>query len=168
MPEDHRDYRVMELSIYCRNKPNLASGTETVKEGDIIGIRTPLGYIGKSEAAQYLWLLVEGLDYSDMLAFKNVFAEGIFPNEIFYEKRQYCIPLKRLKEVAPFIDLNRVRDKNDEYQPFLSIDPDWPFYRLGTEGHSIHGLMRLPTGVIARPPLDVHGLVFNKKTMRFI
>jgi len=168
MPPDHRDYHVMEVAIYCRDRPNLLSGAETVKEGDIIAIRNPLGYIGKSEAAKLLWLLVEGLDFSDMVDFNNVFTEGIFPDEIRYEKRQYCIPLKRLKEAAPFIDLNRVRDRNDKYQPFLSVDPDWPFYRLGTEGHSIHGLMHLPTGLVARPPLDVHGLVFNKKTMRFI
>ena len=167
MPEDHRDYSVLEVAIYIRDLPNTVGG-ERVKEGDIIAIREPLGYIGKSEAAQFLWLLIEGLDISDMFHFKDSFTEGDGQDAPRYEKRQYCIPLKRLKEVAPFVDLNRVRDGGDKYQPFLPVDLDVPYYRFGTESHSIHGLMHLPAGLIARPPLDVHGLVFNKKTTRFV
>jgi len=168
MPPDHRDYRAMEVCILGRDLPNLPSGHERAKEGDF-GIREPLGYIGTKEASHRLWLLIEGLDLSDMLELKNIFIEGVGPDAPVYEKHQYCIPLKRLKEVAPFVDLARVRDPNDKYQPFLPVDLDVPHYRFGTEAHGVpDGLPRLPTGLIARPPLDVHGLVFNKKTMRYL
>jgi len=87
---------------------------------------------------------------------------------VIHEKRRYCIPLDRLKVVAPWLDLARVRDVSQRYQPFIPIDPEWPFHRFGTEARDQHGFQRFPANVVARPPLNVHGLVFDKATMRYI
>jgi len=168
MPEDHRDYSMREVAVLVHDYPNTHQN-ERAREGDIIEIRKPIGQIGRLEAAHILWLLIEGLDTGEMAKLKERFFEGPDTEASpVYEKRRFCIPFDRLKQVVPSIDVNRIRDRADKYQPFLPVDLDWPYYRFATEGYNVHGWQYLPAGIIARPPLDVHGLVFDKKATRYL
>jgi len=157
MPETFRDFAVVEVAILVTDHLSLPSGHERAVEGDIIAIRKPRRVMGTKTRSRYLWLLLEGLDWNPMSILDRSNIEPIplddipNPDEIPYDKRRYCIPLDRLKVVAPFLDLARVRDVADKYQPFLNVDED-------TGDH-------LPS---SRTPFSVHGLVYDKAFQRFL
>ena len=102
--------------------------------------------VGLKEAKRYLWLRIEGLDTR---AEYDVLAESIYePDEegTRYDKRQYCIPLAKIKELDSSFDLDKARDTDDLYQPYLVVDGDT--YEF----------------VTSELPFQVSGLVFNKET----
>jgi len=155
MPETFRDFPVMQALILVQSHNPLPSGHERAEEGDIISLRRPLGSMRRAQTRRYLWLLIEGLAYNEMSILDRTNTEPLDDEPptvaIQYDKRRYSIPLDRLKVVAPFLDLVRVRDTTDAYQPFLNIDED--------------------TGEIfpsPRPPLSVHGLVYDKALQEFL
>jgi len=153
-----RDFSPRDVCISIRAHQPLASGTERTMQGDIIAVRRPGIGLGMVTMSRFLYLLVEGLDAHEMWPLKMMNTEPLdtvdsaVPNAdmIIYEKRRYCIPLHRLKGVAPFLDLDRVRDHNDIYQPFLNVDEDNGFY------------------LTSRRPLNIHGLVYDKALQRYL
>ena len=66
---------------------------------------------------------------------------------VIFDKRRYCIPFKRL---PAFVDLARVRDPGDLYQPFVGVSTDTTEF------------------LWTLAPLRVEGLVFDKETMRYL
>ena len=151
------NYPVMEIAINIENHAP-AGENERSLEGDIIAVRKPLEYIGDKETKTFVWLLVEGLEENEMSRLDEVLYEpfsidGTFSdeNKVKYDKRRFCIPLERLKQVFPDFDIAKARDKNVIYQPFLPVDED--------------NLSRLPLKV---KPLSVHGLVFDKVFGKYI
>ncbi len=125
-------------------------GGERVKEGDIVYVRRVTELVGISPVAArtQLWLLFSGLNNDSMW----LLGDSIRTNDVRYDKRRYSIPLDRLPN-SP--SLARIRDPADAYQPFLSIDED----NL-TGGH-------IPF-LTYSAPIDVHGLVYDKQTTRFL
>jgi len=152
MPESFRDYPVVEAAILVRGSVPLASGHERAQEGDIGLVRRPFAFIGRGERSRLLWLRLEGLDWNEIGILNIVNAEPL--NDLdgsVYDKRRYHIPLDRLKQIARFRDLARVRDINDVYQPFMNIDEE--------------------TGEVLPSPrasFSVHGLVFDKALQDFL
>lgn len=144
MGQTNPAYPIFEIAISCEHGGTHSGGLKERKTvGDIIAIRKPGIGIGLKEMSGYLWLRIEGLEENDM-------ARLIDPIEGF-DKRRYCIPFDRLKAIIPSLDINRAKDLNDKYQPFLSVDHDPPYRFIGTTR-----------------PLNIHGLIFDKQTGRFI
>lgn len=154
MPETYKEYPILEIAISTRSRSPLASGSELIQEGDIVAIRRPYHTIGTLEGKDFLWLRIYGEDIYDM----GIFVKGV---EIIdaegdpvahYDNRRYSIPLERLKEIFPALDLDRARDLNDDYQPFIPIDEDNYRYIEGA----------------ARAEYPLYGLVLDKQTMKFL
>ena len=147
MPQTFREYPIREVFLCSDNHRNLASGAERMKEGDIINVRSPHGSCGFGSMARGLWLLIEGPDTSVMDRLKDInTTETDDVGGVIYDKRRYSIPFNRLPD---FIDLARVRDPGDIYQPFVGVATDTTEF-----------LMPLP-------PLRVEGLVFDKVTGQY-
>ena len=157
MPVTYKDYAPREVAILVKGHLPLPSGSERAMEGDIVTIRSPHNGIGTGERSNFLWLRIEGLDRNDMDRLKDPNAEPLDEEGEFiephtkYDKRRFCIPLERLKKVAPWLDLVRVRCEVDNYQPFIQVDEE--------TGNYIGGIRR---------PLSVHGLVYDKAKQRFL
>ena len=150
MPHTFKSYSTWEVALAVESQnPNPPPGGERVQEGDIVGVRKPHFGIGPGEVRRYLWLQVHGLDDNEM----SVLNQSVMEGDIVHDKRRYCIPLDRLTG----IDLGRVRDVNDAYQPFLPVDQD---HVDDVEG-------RMDYLDVGLTPLDVHGLVFDKATRKF-
>ncbi len=150
MPGTYKKYPIMELTICLEPHKNLASGHERCQEGDIINVRTPKIGTGLGVPKTHLKILVEGLEVSGFDRLKEPIASGMDDNDDIikpiFDKRRYCIPLDRLN-----LDLNRARDKNDVYQPYILTDTDEPYVFLDSS-----------------KVFSVYGLVFDKLKGRFI
>jgi len=191
MPETFKDFSPREICIALTGRVD--DNFEHVKEGDIVTVRKPLSYIGRNENNRHLWLLVDGRDSSFMDSLNRNLTEPLDPADAttevqIFEKRRYCIPLDRLKVLALFIDLNRLRDRDDQYQPMIPLEQrsvsenierkmaaGVNFLRMGVEGLSDEGKgsesgtsRRPPSGVIGEKPLDIHGLIYDKGTMDYL
>ena len=150
------NYPVMEIAINTENHaPN--GENERSLEGDIIAVRKPLDYIGTKEANTFLWLLVEGLEENEIARLNEIFyepfsADGSFSdeNKVKYDKRRFCIPLERLKQIVPTFDEIKARDRNLVYQPFLPVDEDTGYF------------------ITKAKPLNVHGLIFDKQLGKYL
>ena len=116
------------------------------KVGDIIAVREPGVGIGRKETHEYLWLTVRG-KWSDIHALTKPWAE----NGVKYEKRRFCIPLDRLKEVYPDFDKNRALDLSDFYQPFNPTDKET-------------GLFLFKNNKV----FDIKGLVYDKEKGKYL
>lgn len=149
----------MEVAVSVKTKTDNTEGYPRIQEGDIVEIRELRGGIGTEESKEFLWLLVEGLDSDEMGQWKEPWEsfDSGFDREhpMQYKlkrnvsKRRYCIPLDRLPS---WIDPSRVRDTDDEYQPFHVLSPN--NYKWD-EGAS-------------HEPLWVEGLVFDRSRQRFL
>lgn len=149
MGQTDRKYPTMQIAISVEDCAPIGD-TERKQLGDIIAVRAPSDGIGKLEAATYLWLNIKGLE-------ENEFADLVKPifnaaGSIVYDKRRFCIPLERLQRAAAFLDITRAVDTTDIYQPFLNVDGDFPYLFFPRQ----------------YSPLDVHGLVFDKDTGRYL
>ncbi|PIQ23120.1 hypothetical protein COW64_25825 [bacterium (Candidatus Blackallbacteria) CG18_big_fil_WC_8_21_14_2_50_49_26] len=146
MPQTFRRYGVWEVALSARDEPN--NGVhERVQAGDIIAIRRQLGYVGRKERSSVVWILLTGLDDSDMYPLIHPVEEG---NDVFFDKRRYCIPLTRLKQAFPSLDMARITDRQDAYQPFCLLDEDTGYM------------------LTMHPPFHVQGLVYDKSMARWI
>ncbi len=123
---------------------------ERVKEGDIVYVRRPGLGLSPLMTRMNLWLRIDGLDNYAMFALGASIRTA---DDNRYDKRRYCIPLARLPG-SP--DLSRIRDITDAYQPFMPIDED------NLSGGNVAFLR------IYHAPYDVHGLVYDKQTTRFL
>jgi len=150
MSDTNPIYPPVEVAISTVNSTDLAAH-ERKKEGDIMAVRLVGEWIGvgTKEISQRLWLRVEGLEHYESMHLIDLNHDPDPDGEIF-EKRRYCIPLDRLKEVYPALDIARVRDTADAYQPFLTLDGD--NYTFLTEEN----------------PLEVSGLVLDKYTGEYL
>jgi len=150
MPQTYRAYRIWEVALAVQGFSPLATGMERAQEGDIIRVRYEIQGIGFKEMSEFLWVRVQGKDDADMEILWRMYTVAI--DELSFdrfEKRQYSISFDRLKVAYPALDLVRVRDIADIYQPFLSVEEDTGRY--------------IETSKV--PPLDINGLVFDKKRM---
>ena len=144
MGQTNPNYTVFEIAISCEYGGVHTNGLKERKTvGDIIAVRRPNTAIGRLEMSGYIWLRVEGLEENEMARLKDP-IDG-------HDKRRYCIPLDRLLAIAPAFNISRAKDLNDKYQPFLGVDEEPP-YRF----------------IYGHRPLNVHGLIFDKQTGRYI
>ena len=156
-------YPLRELGIALLSKRALAGEGERSQEGDIISCRhTDTGGLGLKTAHRYLWFCVEGLrDWEfDRLTQRLTEPPGL-PSEDdnpTFDKRRYCVPLVRLKGVAPFLDLARLRDPLDNYQPFRPVDQD---------DDNVRSHFTFFPGS-ARAPLRIEGLIYDKAMGAFL
>ena len=117
MPQTFRDRGTYQIAILVQDYPDNQE-SERAKEGDIVGIRRDdAPAVGLKENSNLLWMRIDGEDSSFIGRLADLNKEGV--NR--FDKRQYCIPLKRIKEIYPWVDLNRIRDPNDIYQPFMEV-----------------------------------------------
>jgi NADPH-dependent ferric siderophore reductase len=95
-------------------------GPGRAQEGDVIGIRDPKPSIGTKEGTHFLWLLIDEsrLPTGDLVQ--------IEPGQ---PKYRYNISLGDLKMRNPQIDLARLRDPDDWYQPFRDTDRQTGLHR---------------------------------------
>jgi hypothetical protein len=151
MPSTYRDHNaVMEVVLCCFHGGTLASGHERATVGDIIDVRRPLGRIGTKECDQFLWIKLTCFgDIDELWQLSQPHTEQD-PEGPTFEKRRFCIPLDRLKQVYPSLDIARVRDTADKYQPFLGYDEEGAFL------------------IFNHSPLQIEGLVFDKTTGKFL
>ena len=144
MGQTTRDYRMWEAAIAVEDCAPHTNGTKERKlAGDIIALRRPGTAIGRLERSPYLWLRLGGMDENDMARL----TDGLDG----FDKRRYCIPLARLAAVVPGFSVARALDAADAYQPFLPSDAEPPYAFLASA-----------------TVLDVHGLVFDKETRRYL
>ena len=137
MSEINPHYPVMEIAISLVDYAPLSSGHERALVGDIVAVRKPSDGIGRKEANIFMWLRVEGLEENEMFMLTNE-VDG-------YDKRRYCIPLEKIKELKSDFNEQLALDSNTIYQPFLTIDEENGFYFI-----------------IENTPLQVSGLVYDK------
>jgi hypothetical protein len=97
---------VYEMFIAAHN-----FGPGRAQEGDIIAVREPIGFIGNKEQADFLLLVVE----------TEIPAEDLMETGS-RRKRERFLPLQALASKGLQLNLDRVRDPQDKYQP--GIDPD--------------------------------------------
>lgn len=91
---------IFEVALSVANR-----GVGRVQEGDIVVARNPLGFIGTKEGKNFLWIQLD-----TTLTLEELNERGRD------SKRRRHIPLDNISG----IDLARVRDTNDEYQPLLN------------------------------------------------
>lgn len=157
-----RIHPVFEVSLLVRAYYPVP--LERAVEGDIVNVRltpeyggTGKGY-GSAETSRYLKVLMDGLELNELSRLKDVLTDPLdeFADGPALDKRRFCIPFHRLKQVAPWLDLNRVVDRDDPYQPFCPMDEE--------DGSSLH---RHFLGTMRRP-LNTHGLIYDKAKMRYL
>lgn len=150
-----RDYPIRELALSLEDAAPLASGSERTLVGDIVACRIPNIGIGLAEAHRYLWMRIDGFEQLDMDRLKMTLTEPrdderIIDGATRFDKRRFCIPLKRLKQRIDF-DVSKALDPTVIYQPFQPIDED-TFMFLD----------------MRKPVLDAHGLIYDKAFQRFM
>jgi len=146
-----RAYPIAEIAIAVESRV-----PERIQEGDICGVRKPQVGIGLKEASQFLWLLIEGLEANEYSILNTPVYEPFDPTGQYndaktrFDKKRFCVPLARLLQVAPTINLARIRDTADDYQPFYTLDQDDHLW-LTDMG-----------------PLSHEGLIFDKVTGAYL
>lgn len=100
----------MALKEVCIAARDSDSGN--TREGDIIVVREPLGYVGKREQHDFIWLLMDDADLPDPARLRGG-GDQLIPT-----KHRYQIPLANLTGLDPV----RARDRTDRYQPFVTVD----------------------------------------------
>lgn len=144
-------YPITQINIFLENRPNHQEGRDTAKEGDIITVKQfeeRARYAGIKVRSRRLFLMVEGLERAAMLRLKERYidpypvdkSDPMWDTEN-YGKRRYCIPLERIKELFPTFDIDRAKDLNDEYQPFLTLDTETGYWLSNEAAVMVNGLI---------------------------
>lgn len=139
-----REYPIAEIAIALWELV-----PERIQEGDLVTWRRPGLGVGGKEHKLFLWLLIEGFEAGDLPMLKTPVWEPFDPTGEYepasaytrYDKRRFNIPLTRLKEVYPALDLNRCRDLNDGYQPFYTIDENNHLWLTDSTPFQVTGLI---------------------------
>lgn len=161
MAEIYRDYHPMEIAIRVFGSSPHTDHKFRIAEGDIILSRRTGPGIGKQERCGKLWLTVEGLNDEEMERLDDNLYESLTNDKIIFEKRRYSIPLERLKQVVPSLDLVKVKDTSLCYQPFMPIEEETIVVNtvenintVDMPTRSTTGWVRLPIpqGTIAKNP----------------
>lgn len=134
-----------ELAIACRDEV----GSHRKKEGDIVAFKPhPWGDWGKKGELNHLIIVADGLEQEDLEAMSQYHRDDgltmgeikgmadtffkaskgtIFEGQPYFvheskivSKKRYGIRLDRIKRWYKGLDLDRVRDVTDRYQPFLA------------------------------------------------
>lgn len=153
----NRKFISKEIAILTEEYPD--HDTERGCVGDIIVVRHKHGVIGLKEATNLIWLRVDGFEENDYepLMYSNLDVSWDFkgqePDIIRFDKRRFCIPLKRLKQLFPSFDIDRAKDTEDAYQPFITMDfsDSGYYYYLAYE-----------------KPLSIYGLVYDKTIQDYL
>jgi len=148
-----RAYPIREVAISLFSKI-----PEHIQEGDVVAVRPAQVGIGMKEAGLWLWLLIDGLEESQYTPLTDPVYEPFDPTGIYkprsaypvFDKRRFCIPLARIKQLIPTFDLDRARDPNDPYQPFYAMDEDNNLW------------------LTDQTPWQAEGLIFDKETGAYI
>lgn len=151
------DYAAFE-ALLSLNDYAPQNGNERILVGDIASINPVANQTGMGMLMmrRYMAIILEGIptELIDRLSDHPQMVDGAWDMEArpdLYDKRRYCIPLERLKEVVPSFDIEKALDKSLVYQPFRPVDEETGLY-LETD----------------TPPLDVHGLLFDKVTGEYL
>jgi len=136
-----RAYPTREIAIAVFQK-----APEHIQEGDLVTVRPPTAGIGMKEAKLWLWILVDGVGsiMLDAAVYEPYDPTGIYKprsNYIRYDKRRYCAPLARIKQLYPALDLDRARDPGDAYQPFYTLDEDSNLWLTDHTPYAAEGLV---------------------------
>lgn len=116
-----------------------------VQEGDILDVRDPIGGVGVS-AAETQWVVWLLMDESEVPA-REALKSADDPSN---NKYRYQLPLAALKSALPALDLDRLRDADDAYQPFVDSDPQTRRHRR-QQRHSAPGAaIRKPGNPVGR------------------
>ena len=137
MPQTYDDNDIFEVAIMVVDFADNPHGTERIKEGDIVASRRGIQRIGTLERGILLWLRLRGVDSHVWHQFKSVLEI----EEQRFDKRRYCIPLARLAQVRPDINMGFVREVQMDYQPDFIIDEE-------TGNALIEGPVMKPNGLI--------------------
>ncbi len=126
MAQTFRDVTPYLVAVAGITQPDVGGG-ERLREGDIRAVAWahPQMHVGTGQAqrCEVLWLYLETFGEIEL----DRLVGGNEEQGVTYDKRRYCIPLPRLRALAPTLNLARVRDPTDCYQPFLGdIDQDIP------------------------------------------
>ena len=126
MAETYRDRSLFLVAVSGITQRDVGGG-ERLREGDIRAVARahPRMHVGTGHAqrCEVLWLYLETFGEIDL----DRLTASQEEQGVRYDKRRYCIPLARLRRLSPTLDLARVRDPLDCYQPFLSgLDQDIP------------------------------------------
>lgn len=143
MPQTYRSYPILEASICLFHGGTLESGHRRSRRGDVVNIREMSKGTGLSVPKRYLFVPIYGFDIDEMYRFTDTIEA--------FEKRRYSIPLARIKQNYPALDMNKLLDQDEMYQPFILTDPNTGLF---------HGLN------IA--PFPAQGLIFDKKVGKYI
>lgn len=150
MAQTFRDRRLALVGISVGSYLDDGGG-ERIQEGDLVAIARarPNMHIGTGDGqrCRTLWLYLQHDAEIDEIW--NV-TEPNMEGDVWFDKRRYCIPLETLQQAVPSIDLARVRDPLDCYQPCVGgIDQDIPeSYRFDE----------------IRPLLEGEGMSFAKRS----
>jgi len=106
---------IKEVAIAARD-----FGPGRAQEGDIVVVREPVGEIGRAERKDFLWFTIDDLLLPDAQSLQQVDTDES-GNQV--NKRRYRIALDDLRTLEPSVDLSRVRDTDDDYQPLVDPDP---------------------------------------------
>lgn len=133
---------IYEIAIQAFDYP----GPHRAKAGDIVCVRPPTHAIGLLEQASLLWITV---DIPDPRIISDITQPRIDASGRLAEKRRFRVPLTRLKTLMSAMDLDRVANPTDNYQPFVGVR---------TVGHNI--VMDHKT------PIPITGLFEDKAAQR--
>lgn len=117
-----------EFLLACRNEPDNSAFRKRKKEGDIIAIKSYPWQWGRKETCGFLIvpILTDMTDEDVFVLCEQERDEGkqskIQIGKQIKEKRKFQIPLDVLIAWFPELDFDRVRDKDDHYQPFKEND----------------------------------------------
>ena len=110
---------------------NDADNPHRVQEGDIVALRPAGQPWGKKERAGFLVVPVELTDAEAKILMSPLYDGGAFEPEVeavekigleppkTIHKRRYKLPLALLRARVPDLDIKRVQDRDDDYQPFI-------------------------------------------------
>lgn len=120
-----------DFLIEANNHPERPSKAQ---EGDIKCMRPSGKPWGKKERCYSLIVPVDITETEAKLLMSPLYEDGSFPPEVeaiekmglsppeTVHKRRFKLPLSLLKNKVPQLDLTRVRDREDPYQPFIDGD----------------------------------------------
>lgn len=105
---------IYEIAIQAFDYPE----PHRAKAGDIVCVRRPTHAIGTLEQASLLWITV---DIPDPRIIDGITQPRVDGSGRVVEKRRFRIPLAKLKALMSSLDLDRVANPKDRYQPFVGV-----------------------------------------------
>lgn len=138
------------IAIATGTRPEQVQGADSMTEGDIVAVHPSSDGIGTGEFNAWLWVMVTGPDDEVLKNLSQPWYDSVDDDGIGQDplaKFRYKIDFDVLAEREPTLDLVRVRDPLDSYQPFC--DASWSVRDTitGTQDDAVRegqGMYRLP------------------------